>query len=108
MRTRMKPGRFEVTSHVGKGFGCRGRQRQRAFRHQPLDIERAKPDPLEVERHDRPEKRLGFVEQCRARGPVGLLLDNTDKVLNAGFSRLFGVRHRRGRNLPEIEMSINE
>ena len=87
----MKTRSLEVRSHRGEGLARSGRQPKLAFVEQPVDVVRAKPDALHVERRDGTRERLTLLDERVARRPRRLLAGKGEQLLNFRCRSVTGV-----------------
>ena len=87
----MKARSLEVGAHRGESLARSRRQPELAFLEQPVNVVRAEPDALHVERRDGTRERLTFLDESVARRPCGLLAGKGEQLLNLRFRCVAGL-----------------
>lgn len=84
----MEPRRFQVPAGVGDERGGFRWQRHGRMRHDAVDVVDPEADPLEMKGGDRPDERLGLVDQGRQLIPAWRCLEQREQIVEAGLCRL--------------------
>lgn len=107
----MEPGGLEMSAGLGKRRGRRRGQRKSALLKHSIDVVGPETNAFHVERRNRSSQGLTLVEELCARVTRWELLDERgqfpDPVL-CGLPRVSCSAHGRDRNVPELDMTIND